>query len=87
MINKFVLVGKVSVLSKDNPDYPGFYITALDEEEKLIPVSLRKNQDLVQLATLDQLKNGMTVGVNGVIDVTMAGIKLRAEQITIISKN
>lgn len=86
MINKFVLVGKVSVLSKDNPDYPGFYITA-DEEEKVIPVSLRKNQDLVQLATLDQLSNGMIVGVNGVIDVTMSGIKLRAEQITIISKN
>lgn len=87
MINKFVLVGKVSVLSKDNPDYPGFYITALDGEEKVIPISLRKNQDLVQLSILDQLENGMTVGVNGVIDMTMAGIKLRAEQITIISRN
>lgn len=87
MINKFMLVGKVSVLSNDNPDYPGFYITVLDEEEKVIPVSLRKNQDLVQSTILDQLSNGMIVGVNGVIDVTMAGIKLRAERITIISKN
>ena len=87
MLNKFMIVGKVQTISRANPDYPGFYITALDGEEKVIPISLRKNQDLVQLSILDQLENGMTVGVNGVIDMTMAGIKLRAEQITIISRN
>lgn len=88
MVNKFVLVGKVSVISKDNPDYPGFYITPLGEE-KIIPVSLRRDDELldqIQIAQLKQLANGMTVGVSGKIDCTMAGIKLRAEKITIITK-
>lgn len=88
MVNKFVLVGKVSVISKDNPDYPGFYITPLGED-KLIPVSLRRDEeylDQIMAAQLKQLNNGMTVGVSGKVDITMAGIKLRAEKITIISK-
>lgn len=88
MVNKFVLVGKVSVISKDNPDYPGFYITPLGED-KLIPVSLRRDEeylDQIMAAQLKQLSNGMAVGVSGKIDMTMAGIKLRAEKITIISK-
>lgn len=87
MINKFMIVGKVQIISKDNPDYPGFYVTPIGEESNLIPISLRKNQDLVQSAIFDQLKNGMVVGVNGKIDATMCGIKLRLEKITIISKN
>ena len=88
MVNKFVLVGKVSVISKDNPDYPGFYITPLGED-KLIPVSLRRDEeylDQIMAAQLKQLSNGMAVGVSGKIDMTMAGIKLHAEKITIISK-
>ena len=88
MVNKFVIVGKVSVISKDNPDYPGFYITPLGED-KLIPVSLRRDEeylDQIMAAQLKQLSNGMAVGVSGKIDMTMAGIKLRAEKITIISK-
>lgn len=88
MLNKFVLVGKVSVISKDNPDYPGFYITPLGED-KLIPVSLRRDEeylDQIMAAQLKQLSNGMAVGVSGKIDMTMAGIKLHAEKITIISK-
>lgn len=88
MVNKFVIVGKVSVISKDNPDYPGFYITPLGED-KLIPVSLRRDEeylDQIMAAQLKQLSNGMAVGVSGKIDMTMAEIKLRAEKITIISK-
>ena len=88
MVNKFVVVGKVSVISKDNPDYPGFYITPLGED-KLIPVSLRRDEeylDQIMAAQLKQLSNGMAVGVSGKIDMTMAGIKLRAEKITVISK-
>lgn len=88
MVNKFVIVGKVSVISKDNPDYPGFYITPLGED-KLIPVSLRRDEeylDQIMAAQLKQLNNGMAVGVAGKVDMTMAGIKLRAEKITIISK-
>ena len=44
MVNKFVIVGKVQVISKDNPDYPGFYINPLGED-KLIPVSLRRDEE------------------------------------------
>lgn len=87
MINKFMIVGKVQIIGRDNPDYPGFYVEPIGEESNLIPISLRKNQDLVQSAIFDQLKNGMTVGVNGKIDMTLSGIKLRVEKITIISKN
>lgn len=87
MINKFMVVGKVQTISPANPDYPGFYIAPIGEESNLIPISLRKNQDLVQTAIFDQLRNGMTVGVNGKIDMTLSGIKLRVEKITIISKN
>lgn len=88
MTNKFVIVGKVQVISKDNPDYPGFYIAPFGES-KLIPVSLRREDELldqIMIAQVKQLSNGMTVGVAGKIDMTMAGIKLRAEKITIISK-
>lgn len=88
MTNKFVIVGKVNVISKDNPDYPGFSLTPLGEDI-LIPVSLRRADvylDQIMAAQLKQLSNGMTVGVAGKIDMTMAGIKLRAEKITIISK-
>lgn len=89
MTNKFILVGKVSVLSKDNPDYPGFYITPLYEEEKVIPINLRINKvlDYDNINMLEQLQNGMVIGVNGKIDANIFGIKLRAEKITIISKN
>lgn len=87
MLNKFMIVGKVQIISRGNPDYPGFYIAPIGEESNLIPISLRKNQDLVQAAIFDQLKNGMTVGANGKIDMTLSGVKLRAEKITIISKN
>lgn len=88
MTNKFVIVGKVNVISKDNPDYPGFSLTPLGEDI-LIPVSLRRADvylDQIMAAQLKQLSNGMIVGVAGKIDMTMAGIKLRAEKITIISK-
>lgn len=88
MTNKFVIVGKVQTISKDNPDYPGFYVSPLGED-KLIPVSLRREDELldqIMVAQLKQLSNGMTVGVAGKVDMTMAGIKLRAEKITIISK-
>lgn len=87
MLNKFMVVGKVQIIGRNNPDYPGFYVAPIGEESNLIPISLRKNQDLVQAAIFDQLKNGMTVGVNGKIDMTLSGIKLRVEKITIISKN
>lgn len=88
MTNKFVIVGKVQTISKDNPDYSGFYVNPLGED-KLIPVSLRREDELVDqimAAQLKQLSNGMTVGVAGKVDMTMAGIKLRVEKITIISK-
>lgn len=88
MTNKFVIVGKVNVISKDNPDYPGFSLTPLGEDI-LIPVSLRRADvylDQIMAAQLKQLSNGMIVGVAGKIDMAMAGIKLRAEKITIISK-
>lgn len=87
MINKFMVVGKVQIISRANPDYPGFYVEPIGEEGNLIPFNFRKNQDLVQAAIFNQLKNGMTVGVNGKIDMTLSGIKLRVEKITIISKN
>ena len=87
MLNKFMVVGKVQIIGRDNPDYPGFYVAPIGEESNLIPISLRKNQDLVQTAIFEQLKNGMTVGVNGKIDMTLSGIKLRVEKITIISNN
>lgn len=88
MTNKFVIVGKVNVISKDNPDYPGFSLTPLGEDI-LIPVSLRRADvylDQIMAAQLKQLSNGMIVGVTGKVDMAMAGIKLRAEKITIISK-
>lgn len=88
MTNKFVIVGKVQTISKDNPDYPGFYVNPLGED-KLIPVSLRRDEeylDQIMAAQLKQLTNGMTVGVSGKVDMTMAGIKLRVEKIAIISK-
>lgn len=88
MTNKFVIVGKVQTISKDNPDFPGFYVNPLGED-KLIPVSLRREDELldqIMIAQVKQLSNGMTVGVTGKVDMTMAGIKLRAEKITIISK-
>lgn len=89
MINKFMVVGKVNVISKDNPDFPGFYITPIGEDI-LIPVSLRRADvyvDQILAAQLKQLSNEMTVGVVGKVDMAMAGIKLCAEKITIISKN
>lgn len=88
MTNKFVIVGKVQTISKDNPDYPGFYVNPLGED-KLIPVSLRREDkltDQVMVAQLNQLSNGMLVGVTGKVDMTMTGIKLRVEKIVIISK-
>ncbi len=88
MTNKFVIVGKVQTISKDNPDYPGFYVNPLGED-KLIPISLRREDELldqIMVAQLKQLSNGMTVGVTGKVDMTMAGVKLRAEKIVIISK-
>jgi len=88
MLNKFVIVGKVQTISKDNPDFPGFYVNPLGED-KLIPVSLRREDkliDQVMAAQLNQLSNGMLVGVTGKVDMTMTGIKLRVEKITIISK-
>ena len=88
MTNKFVIVGKVRVIS-DNPDYPGLSIIPLGEDV-LIPISLRRADsylDQTMFAQLKQLNDGMTVGVSGKIDVTMVGIKLRAEKIVIISKN
>lgn len=88
MTNKFVIVGKVQTISKDNPDYPGFYINPLGED-KVIPVSLRRDEeylDQIMAAQLKQLSNGMLVGVTGKVDMTMSGIKLHAEKITIISK-
>lgn len=88
MLNKFVIVGKVQTISKDNPDFPGFYVNPLGED-KLIPVSLRREDkliDQVMAAQLNQLSNGMLVGVTGKVDMTLTGIKLRVEKITIISK-
>lgn len=88
MLNKFVIVGKVQTISKDNPDFPGFYVNPLGED-KLIPVSLRREDkliDQVMAAQLNQLSNGMLVGVTGKVDMTLTGIKLRVDKITIISK-
>lgn len=88
MLNKFVIVGKVQTISKDNPDFPGFYVNPLGED-KLIPVSLRREDKLIDqviAAQLNQLSNGMLVGVTGKVDMTLTGIKLRVEKITIISK-
>lgn len=88
MTNKFVIVGKVQVISKDNPDFPGFSVIPLGDDT-LIPISLRRADlyvDQIMVAQLKQLTNGMTVGVSGKVEMTMAGIKLRAEKIVIISK-
>lgn len=88
MTNKFVIVGKVQTISKDNPDFPGFYVNPLGED-KLIPVSLRREDkltDQIMVAQLNQLSNGMLVGVSGKVDMTLTGIKLRVEKIVIISK-
>ncbi len=90
MTNKFVIVGKVQVISKDNPDYPGFYIKPIGEEA-LIPISLHREEDADQIlkAQINLLKNNMLVGVSGTIGMTPLNefrVKLYADRITIITK-
>ena len=84
MLNNFTTVGKVSVISQENSDYPGFYVELYTEESTLIPISLNKDTYLESL--LDQLKNGMVVCVNGKIQMKSEEIKLVAEKVAIISK-
>ena len=87
MVNKFVLVGKVSVISKDNPDYPGFYIKPIGKNH-LIPVSLHKDDEADQIlkAQINMLANGSTVGVSGSIEIEYGEIKLYMDKLSIISK-
>lgn len=86
MTNKFVIVGKVSVISKDNPDYPGFYIQPQGKNH-LVPVSLHKDEDADQVlkAQLNRLQNNMVVGASGEIEVEYGEIKLYMNKLVIIS--
>ncbi len=88
MLNNFTIVGKVSVISEKNSDYPGFYIEPHTETGELIPISI--NKDTYLISVLEQLKNGMLVCVNGKIkmcteDVKVV-IKLVADKVAIINK-
>ena len=90
MTNKFVIVGKVQVISKDNPDYPGFYIKPVGEET-LIPISLHRDEDADQIlkAQINLLQNNNLVGVSGKIgmgNLNSSKVKLYADRITIITK-
>lgn len=91
MINKFVILGKVQLISKDNPDYPGFYIQPTGEDN-LIPISFHRdeNVDYVLKEQVKQLNNNSLVCVSGNIKMTPLNqyrIKLYADKLTIISKN
>ncbi len=87
MVNKFVLVGKVHVISKDNPDYPGFYIQPQGKNH-LVPVSLHKDDEADQVlkAQIKMLANGAIVGVSGEIEMEYGEIKLYMGKVVIISK-
>ncbi len=91
MLNKFILVGKVQLIGKDNPDYPGFYLQPTDEDS-LIPISFHRgeNADYVLKEQVKQLSNNSIVCVSGNIRMTPYNqyrIKLYADKLTIISKN
>ena len=81
MLNKFHLIGRVNVLAKDNPDYPGFYLELLETKE-LVPISV---SDSVE-SQLSFLQNNDVVGVNGKITIKDTEVILLAERFVIVSR-
>lgn len=81
MINRFHLIGKVNVLSKDNPDYPGIYVELLETKE-FVPVSFSTE---VMQHHLKVLSNGDVVGINGRISMKDTDIILIAERVILVS--
>ena len=83
MINEFHLVGKVNVLSKDNPDYPGIYLELFEETNELVPISF--STEVLQ-RHLNVLSNGDVVGIKGRVSMKDTEVILIAERLTIISR-
>lgn len=81
MINQFHLIGRVNVLSKDNPDYPGFYLELLETKE-LVPISVSDSLE----SQLSFLQNNDVVGVNGKITIKDTEVILLAERFVIVSR-
>ena len=82
MINQFHLIGRVNVLSKDNPDYPGIYVELLETKE-LVPISFSTE---VMKHHLNVLSNGDVVGIKGRVSMKDTEIILVAERVTLISR-
>lgn len=82
MINQFHLIGRVNVLSKDNPDYPGIYVELLETKE-LVPVSFSTE---VMHHHLKVLSNGDVVGIKGIVSMKDTEVLLVAERVTLISR-
>lgn len=82
MFNQFHLIGRVNVLSKDNPDYPGIYLEVLETKE-LVPVSFTTE---VLKKHLDLLANGDVVGIKGRISMKDSQVVLIAERVTVVSR-
>lgn len=82
MFNQFHLIGRVNVLAKDNPDYPGIYLEVLETKD-LVPVSFTTE---VLKKHLDLLSNGDVVGIKGRVSMKDTEVLLIAERVTIVSK-
>lgn len=82
MINQFNLLGRVNVLSKDNPDYPGIYLELLDTKE-LVPISFNPE---VMHSYLKELSNGDVIGIKGRVSMKDTQVILITERITLVSR-
>jgi RNase P/RNase MRP subunit p29 len=83
MINQFHLIGRVNVLSKDNPDYPGIYLELFEETKELVPISF--SNEVLQ-RHLNVLSNGDVVGIKGRVSMKDSQVVLIAERVTVISR-
>lgn len=82
MFNQFHLIGRVNILSKDNPDYPGIYLEVLETKD-LVPVSFTTE---VLKKHLNLLSNGDVVGIKGRVSMKDTEVVLIAERVTVVSR-
>jgi hypothetical protein len=81
MFNQFHLMGRINVLSKDNQDYPGFYLEVLETKE-LVPISVPDSLE----SQLSFLQNNDVVGVKGKITIKDTEVILLAERFVLCSR-
>lgn len=79
--NIAILLGRVNLISKDNPDYPGIYLKLLETED-LIPVSIPEGL----IPQLNLLSNNDVIGVDCRIAMKDNQIILIAKRIIICSR-